>query len=236
MDVGAISIACMTNDEPGVILRFLSSLRRSGVEQIFLYLDGVAERSSPQFSSLPNVVVTTTSELFAGRGTEHKVQYRQMACYRDAYYRSDAGWIGFLDIDEEIVSELPLRRLFENVKRDFASVRLEVREVAWLSGESAELMFSGSIARGSLPVACDFTQLVPREVEQRLRRATRINGHSEGKYFVRCGLEKLAPSIHFCRSEMILHLKESAYRLQSYEVPGLYCLHHDALSYSRQGA
>lgn len=175
------------------LLEFCAYHLEAGAHRLFLYLDAPCPDARSHLKAHPKIRVTDCDTAFWSKrknGRPEKHQLRQTANATRAYRRQAGGveWLAHIDADEFLWSAQPLGSLLAALPEEALCAR--VRPVESLAGPGE--------AFKALPPAGAERQAVLARLYPRFGMLTKAGflSHTNGKLFVRCGLDGLRFKIH----------------------------------------
>ena len=179
------------------ILRFAAYHLEAGATRIHVFLDEPTPKAFKALKAHPNCRVTVCDQTFwqrrgIKRPAKHQVRQTRNATF--GYNRAKGlDWVAHLDIDEFLVSRLPLGQILANLPQDSRTARVRPMEALSRTGDhGTPEAFKAFIANGP----------ERRSLSQRLypQFGTFVRGgfvsHVAGKVFARTGQDQMHFKIH----------------------------------------
>ncbi|EBA15250.1 hypothetical protein RSK20926_16377 [Roseobacter sp. SK209-2-6] len=176
------------------ILEFAAFHLEAGAHRLFLYLDAPCPEALPFLRAHPKIRVFNCNDAFwakrskNGRPQKHQVRQTKNASRTYNRQSKDLDWLAHIDVDEFLWSSMPIADLLEKQSPDCYSLRVQALEALAGAEEAFKAHLSASASQDAI-----LAEIYPRF-------ASYLNGgflsHTQGKLFVRCGLEHLTFRIH----------------------------------------
>lgn len=174
------------------ILRFAAYHLEAGAQRLYIYLDEPNPEAEARLSAHPKVRVTTCDAAYWDRTTGRrpvKHQVRQTKNATHAYQRrAEVDWLIHMDVDEFLVSDLPVSDLLADLPPTQRICRIRPMEL--LAGDAGHY-------KAFIPPGPHRARIV-RDIYPRF--GPHLNGgflsHLAGKVFVRTGLPDIRVQIH----------------------------------------
>ncbi len=196
---------CATVLEPtALVVSFASYYLSIGAKEVFIFLDAPQPQTQALLEGMPGVRVQLCDADYWKnvRGTKRSTNLvkRQIQNVYQAYRTSEADWLLHADVDEYIISDLPVERILKATPETVDFIRVPNLERVHVKGKARKTIFDGAFRK---PVPAKVSTLGGGLVNPDHPLAAiaprGVSGHVSGKSFVRTG-RNIVPGVHAARS------------------------------------
>ncbi len=193
--VSSWAVVATVDEPPALVQAFVAWHLALGAAQVFIYLDRPDDPVLAMLAHLPKVTVVPCDMahwLRVGKSRPRRHQVRQVRNARDAYARSQAGWLLHCDADEFVWAGRPVAEVLSRCALEADCLILPVAERMHVSDVPAQSVFEGVFRRPFLDPHKMGLRVFGPDYDLTYRGLT---GHALGKAFVRKA-RSLQMSIH----------------------------------------
>ena len=188
MTTSDFTVVAMMREPRDIVARFVAYYRQLGAVRIQIYFDGDAGDVRDLACEDVEILVCDDQLLDrVGARRDDAVEQRQWAIALHAFRALRTEWMLFVDADEYVFGDRPMREFLGAIPPGDDVVRLPTAEAVWRRSDGAEAPFSSTAFRCCLPA-----RWAPLRRLIYLRHCSFFSwrgliGHAEGKQFIRKG-------------------------------------------------
>ena len=189
------AVVATVDEPPAVVQAFVAWHLALGASHVFLYCDRPDDPVQEAVAHLSQVSVFACDDahwLQIGKSRPRRHQVRQVANARDAYARTDVGWLVHIDADEFLCPQTSISHSLSSVAEDVDCLIIPVAERVHLEGAQNLSIFEGAFRR---PFVSSITKGRAVFGPDYALTYKGLAGHAQGKAFVRTG-RAMRLSIH----------------------------------------
>ena len=233
----SFSVVAIVKEDQAIVRHFCDQYVRYGAQHIYIYFDGSTKHFSRDGVFAPDGPVSLIEcdpafwQFHEGE-RPGRLRDRQFAVYQIAYKTCESDWLLVCDVDEFIISDVPLASWLEMVPKHIESVNFPTAEAVWGPNEDIDTAFETTLFRLPFKDASEWKR-VRFSLYGPIARymAEGLASHSHGKSITRTGIDDICAGTHEAERDG----KEIAVLASDVGAGStmVYLAHYDAISFGR---